>query len=76
MAKIDVSQKAGALFYLLEQENCLSIEEIYKKMMMRGEKHVLLALGWLARDNRITFDDNNGETCVRVNSIPMTEVHY
>lgn len=76
MPKLDVSEKAGAVFYLLEQENSLSVKEIYEKMNAQcSEKQTLLALGWLARDNRILFYNENDELYVKVNGIPMTEIH-
>lgn len=75
MAKFDVSQKAGAIYYLLEQESSLSIKEL-GMMTCSMERHVLLALGWLARDNRIELYNSDGELCVKLNQAPMTEIHY
>lgn len=75
MSRFDVGQEAGAIFYLLEQQNYLSLKDI-EKMTLVQERKVLLALGWLARDNRIVFCNDNGELYVRLNKPPMTEIHY
>lgn len=75
MSRFDVGQKAGAIYYLLEQENYLSVKDI-GTMTSVQERQVLLALGWLVRDNRIVLCNNNGELYVRLNNPPMTEIHY
>lgn len=75
MSVIDVSHKAGSIYYLLEQENCLSVEQLVQHMNL-GEAHILMALGWLARDNRIVFLETGGCLSVQINRPPMTEIHY
>ncbi len=75
MSRFDISRHAGAIYYLLEQENCLSVKDI-EVLTSGDEKQILLALGWLVRDNRIVFCSDNGELSVRLNRLPMTEIHY
>lgn len=76
MSKLDVSREAGAICYLLENKRILSVNEIIKLTNYQEQK-VLFALGWLARDNRIVII-NHAESnwTVRLNSFPMTEIHY
>lgn len=75
MSIIDVSNKAGSIYYLLEQENRLSVEQLIQQTDL-GEAYILMALGWLARDNRIVFLETGGALSVQINRPPMTEIHY
>lgn len=76
MSKLDVGFYAGAITYLLENENELSVTELEQISNCKPQQ-VLLALGWLARDNRIVVINNkNHNWSVRLNRFPMTEIHY
>lgn len=71
----DISYNAGSIYYLLEKEKRMSITDI-TQITCYTEKIVLLALGWLTRDNRIKISYINGNLLIELNVSPMTEILY
>lgn len=65
MLKNDIGINAGTIWVLLEKHGRLSIREIgeltgYKEML------IVLSLGWLARENKITFLETEGGMAIEL----------
>lgn len=59
---------AGEVWKALDKANVLDMKQL-KKMTKLKEKEVIAALGWLAREGKIAFeesDDEKKETLVRL----------
>ena len=54
MNKNDIGNNAGVIWRLLEKYGVMSINEIEKYALMQ-QTNIILALGWLARENKINF---------------------
>lgn len=51
---------AGLVWNALNEADVLDIKQI-KKMTKLKEKDIMAALGWLARENKITFEESGDE---------------
>ncbi len=51
---------AGLVWNALNEGDVLGIKQI-KKMTKLKEKDIYAALGWLARENKITFEESDDE---------------
>ena len=61
MIKEKIGINAGKIWQFLDKNGESSISEIKKSLLLKGSE-VRMALGWLARENKIFFyneDDNN-----------------
>lgn len=74
MIKNDIGINAGTIWNLLSEKGELSINEIVELTKYR-ESYILLALGWLARENKVQFFDKNGSLFVSLNN-PFSESFY
>lgn len=75
MNKNDVGSNAGKIWRLLAERGNMSIRKI-GEMTHCNESVIFLALGWLARENKINFrNDSSDMLFVEVN-IPLTETYY
>ena len=75
MNKNDVGSSAGQIWRLLAERGNMSIRKI-GEMTHCKESVIFLALGWLARENKVRFcSDGSGALSVEVN-IPLTEAYY
>ena len=73
MLKNDIGINAGIIWQLLSDKGMLSIISIVE--ITRFEmSSILLALGWLAREDKIVFIDND-ILSVELN-YPTTEIYY
>lgn len=59
MLKVDIHMNAGTIWMLLSEKGMLPIKEI-AKITGYTEHLVLLALGWLFKENKISFFDQDG----------------
>ena len=59
MSKNDIGDNAGVIWCLLEKYGAMSIHEIEKYTLMQ-QSNTFLALGWLARENKINFFEKEG----------------
>lgn len=75
MNKNDVGSNAGKIWRLLAEKGNMSIRKIGEITHCK-ESVIFLALGWLARENKVRFgSDSNGMLLVEIN-IPLTETYY
>lgn len=72
--KNDVGLDAGKIWHLLSERGVLSIRKIGEVTHYR-ESFIFLALGWLARENKIRFFDKSGDLHVELN-VPLSETYY
>lgn len=70
----DVGVDAGRIWHLLSERGVLSIRKIGEIVNCR-ESVVFLALGWLARENKVRFLDESGVLYVELN-MPVSETYY
>ena len=75
MLKSDIGINAGAIWLLLSDKGKLSLNEIIEFTNYK-EYYILLALGWLSRENKISFSDKKGVLYVELNNDCMTEIYY
>lgn len=59
MMKNEVGQFAGTVWQLLSERKNMSIRKI-GEMTNYAESRIFLALGWLAREDKIQFRDQSG----------------
>ncbi|HML64790.1 MAG TPA: winged helix-turn-helix domain-containing protein [Dysgonomonas sp.] len=74
MLKNDIGIDAGLIWRLLSENKVLSIREIGEFSGYR-DSMIFLALGWLARENKVSFKDNNGTLYIELNNT-LTELYY
>lgn len=75
MLKNDIGINAGAIWTLLSEKGKLSLKEIIELTNFK-EYYILLALGWLSRENKISFSDKNGVLYIEINVYQMSEIYY
>lgn len=66
MIKNDIGLNAGTIWYLLSDNKVLSIRQIGEMTSYDGVM-ITLALGWLARENKIRFNNKNDMLYVELN---------
>lgn len=74
MNKNDVGTNAGKIWRLLAERGDMSIRKIGEVTHCK-ESLIFLALGWLARENKIRFRDDSDMLYVELN-IPLSETYY
>lgn len=74
MLKDDIGINANTISHLLTDKGEMSIGEI-KELTRYEEIVVALALGWLAKENRIRFFNRNYQLMVESMSL-FTEIYY
>ncbi|GHT30001.1 hypothetical protein AGMMS49574_08370 [Bacteroidia bacterium] len=55
---------AGLVWNLLNETGKQSVKEVKKLTKIKTEKDVFAALGWLAKEGKVAFDENDGEIFV------------
>jgi len=65
MVKNDVGQMAGAVWQLLSERKKVSIRKI-GELTYYAEPRIFLALGWLAREDKIQFQNQSGTLYVEL----------
>lgn len=66
MSKDDVGTKSGTIWLLLSNRGKLSIREIGEFTNCR-DSLIFLALGWLLREDKVRFIDENGVLYAELN---------
>ena len=74
MLKNDIGINAGIIWQLLSEKGELSIRELGELSNFK-ESFILLALGWLSREDKIHFFDKNGVLYVTLKH-PFSESFY
>jgi len=74
MIKSDISINAGAIGQLLSEKGILSIREI-SEVTKYNSFYITLALGWLARENKVRFIDEGEILYVELNRSP-SDMYY
>ncbi|MFV0331240.1 MAG: winged helix-turn-helix domain-containing protein [Dysgonomonas sp.] len=75
MLKNDIGINAGAIWRLLSEKGKLSLKEIVEFTNYK-EYYILLALGWLSRESKVSFSDKKGVLYVELDNHYMTEIYY
>ena len=75
MYKNDIGIDAGAIWHLLADKGAMSIREIGEHTNYR-EAFIMLALGWLARENKIRFFEKHEVLYVELNNYPVSEMYF
>jgi hypothetical protein len=63
MKKQEIGENAGEIWQFLDTNGETSISEIEKALSMK-KNDVLIALGWLAREDKIFFVEDKNNTLV------------
>jgi len=74
MLKNDIGINAGTIWRLLSDKERLSLKEI-TEITNYQVFYVSLALGWLARENKIVFIEENGVLYIELNTHP-SDMYY
>lgn len=74
MYKNDIGINAGTIWHLLSEKGALSIREL-GELTNYKEAFILFALGWLSRENKIYFFEENGTTYIELNHF-ASEMYY
>jgi hypothetical protein len=67
MIKSDVGINAGVIWHLLSEKGTLNFDQIKKSTNLEVYE-VMLALGWLSRENKINFSEKGKEMYVSLSS--------
>ncbi|MDR1938859.1 MAG: winged helix-turn-helix domain-containing protein [Tannerellaceae bacterium] len=59
-----IGTNAGLIWKALDESGKLSVKEVKKVTKIKTEKDVFAALGWLAKEGKLTFDEADGEIFV------------
>lgn len=71
----DIKTNAVLIYMLVTSNGALSILKI-KELTGYDEEFIFMALGWLAKDNRIKFSKNKGLLCVEPNRSNYSEMYF
>lgn len=74
MLKSDIGINAGTIWQLLSEKGILSVGEL-EELTGYKDSMILLALGWLARENKISFSVKDGSLFVEL-SKGFSEMYY
>lgn len=70
----DIKINANTIWNLLSEKESVTIREISELTNFK-ESLILLALGWLSKENKITFSDRDGVLEVSLKSV-LTDIYY
>ena len=65
MEKVQIGENAGIVWRTLESKGSLSFEELQAETKL-DQLQLFSAIGWLAREDKISFNKENGITSVRL----------
>lgn len=71
MIKSQIGDNAGKILQFLDERQLSSVFEIEKQLSMQRQD-VLMALGWLAREDRIYFIGNENDCRIMI----IEDMHY
>ncbi|MDR2949293.1 MAG: winged helix-turn-helix domain-containing protein [Dysgonomonas sp.] len=74
MLKKDIGINAGTIWRCLSEKGRLSLREI-GELTSYKDSLILLALGWLSRENKILFSNINDNLYVELN-FNASEIYY
>lgn len=74
MLNNDIGINAGTIWSLLSQKECMTVREIGELTHFK-DTFIILALGWLSRENKITFSDVEGTLKVSLKQV-LTDIYY
>lgn len=63
MYKAQIGEYAGQIWRVLESKGDLSLEALQEETGL-DLPELFSAIGWLARENKVSFNKQNGVTCV------------
>lgn len=63
MGKIEIGENAGRIWHALNEVREISIEGLAKKLQLT-EREIALSIGWLARENKVLFEEKDGQTLI------------
>jgi len=75
MTKNDIGFKAGVIWHLLANRGALNIREIGEATNYK-EVFIVLALGWLAREDNIRFFKKQDILHIELINYPIPEIYY
>lgn len=75
MRKNDIGINAGTIWHLLADKGVLSISQICEYTNSE-EASVMLALGWLSRENKIRFLEKQEIMYVELKNYPGSEMYF
>ena len=61
MDKYEIGNMAGLVWQILNNKGKLSFEQLQEETML-GSESLFAAIGWLAREDKIDFDEQDGIT--------------
>ncbi|MDR2119214.1 MAG: winged helix-turn-helix domain-containing protein [Tannerellaceae bacterium] len=59
-----IGTNAGLVWKALDEGGKMSVKEVKKLTKIKTEKDVFAALGWLAKEGKLSFDEVGGELFV------------
>lgn len=65
MDKVQIGENAGIVWRTLENKGCLSFEELQAETNL-DQLQLFTAIGWLAREDKISFNKENDIISVRL----------
>lgn len=74
MIKSDIGINAGTVWQLLSEKRKLSVLELIE-LTGYSDSYLNLALGWLARENKVRFEYIEGYLYVELNQL-SSEMYY
>jgi hypothetical protein len=63
MIKTDIGNTAGRIWQYLDKKGESTLSDIKKDLMLKGSE-ARMALGWLARENKIFFYGDDDNMCI------------
>ncbi|MFV0419209.1 MAG: winged helix-turn-helix domain-containing protein [Dysgonomonas sp.] len=70
----DIGLNAGTIWNLLSQREYMTVREIGELTHFK-ETLIMLSLGWLSRENKITFLNTDGTLKIRIKEV-ITDIYY
>lgn len=74
MLKNDIGTDAGVIWHLLEKYRKLSIKEMVNLTNL-DESIIMLSLGWLAREDKVAFSNEDGNVFVELTN-SASEIYF
>lgn len=56
-----IGTNAGLIWHTLNEKGKLSLKDVKKATKIKTEKEIYAAFGWLAKEGKISFEENEGE---------------
>jgi hypothetical protein len=59
-----IGNNAGFVWNALNDGGRMSLKEVKKAARIKTEKELFAAIGWLAKEGKLVFDETDGDTCI------------